>query len=319
MKKIQKLFLSAAMVVGMMGAFTVAAPTTTVSAAWPVVSEVTQTNATKNSISVTWAGTDCVNYNIYYKDVTNYDSDFKLAGQVDSTVNEYTINGLKAGKEYYVKVEGLSEDGNDDDSTLYDAVTLVDKISNLKQDTWYHWIEEASVEWDKLPAAEKYEYIIKNGKGKKVKSGTCDSYYLGFNVKNNQVYTFQVRAVQKYNGKTYYSSWNTIKVFEQPWITKAKLEKKKLKLKWAKQTGATGYDIYVATSNKNAKNYKKVKSVGKNTTSVTLSKFKGKKLTKKNYYVYIVSKTKLNGKTCYSGKVYCFKVNAGGFINGYIG
>lgn len=62
--------------------------------------------------------------------------------------------------------------------------------------------------------------------------------------------------------------------------------KKKLILKWKKQTGIDGYEIQVSTG-KSFKS-KQAYTVGKNKTKKTVTKYKGKKLkAKKKYYVRI--------------------------------
>ncbi|MCR4842498.1 MAG: Ig-like domain-containing protein, partial [Eubacterium sp.] len=73
-----------------------------------------------------------------------------------------------------------------------------------------------------------------------------------------------------------------------------KCKKHSMVLKWSKQTGADGYDIYGNYCNLKGKVYKKVyiKSVGKN-----VSKLKLKKLKKGRYYKYVVRAYKIiNGK-----------------------
>ena len=53
------------------------------------------------------------------------------------------------------------------------------------------------------------------------------------------------------------------------------------------------------------KGYKKVKSVGKNTTKLTIRKFKGKKINpKKTYYMYVETKKKNGSKVNKSGRLY---------------
>ena len=316
MKKLSKLLLSATAFLSIAGAVVLGAPNTAYAYDFGDVSNLQQTSATKNSITVTWEGQNCSTYNIYYREYSSSDSTDKLFKSVDGSATTCTITGLKTGTKYIIEVEGIDSESYSDIDSIYDACTIVDKVKGLKQDTWYHWIEDASVTWERLTAADEYEYIFKNGKGKKVKSGKTTSCGLSFSVKNNQVFTFQVRPIQKRDKKTVKGAWNTIKVFEQPWITKGSLKNKVLSVKWDKQIGAVGYDIYVSTNNKD---YKKVKSVGKSTTSLKIKKFKKKKLTKKKYYVYVVSKTKLDGKVCKSGKVYTFKVDKNGCTDGYIG
>jgi len=70
-----------------------------------------------------------------------------------------------------------------------------------------------------------------------------------------------------------------------------------LNVRWNKIAGVTGYDIYVST--KRDSGYKKVASVGRNTTRTNISRFNKKKFSKnKGYYVYVEAKKKV-GKTTY--------------------
>ena len=70
----------------------------------------------------------------------------------------------------------------------------------------------------------------------------------------------------------------------------------KIKLKWAKVSGAKDYNVLMSTSRDGK--YKKVKSLSKKAKSVTLTKFGKKRLNKyKTYYIKVVAKIKVGKKT----------------------
>ena len=105
-----------------------------------------------------------------------------------------------------------------------------------------------------------------------------------------------------------------IQCFNQARIkeTSIKVKKGSLSFQWGKVGGASGYDVYISTKPK--KGYKKVKSVGKNTTKLTIRKFKGKKINpKKTYYMYVETKKKNGSKVNKSGRLYYWNTKSKNF------
>lgn len=292
----------------------------TAHAAYLRVSNVTVTSFTTSSISISWQGdANADGYEISYYDTYGGTSEYKVAGKTTGTT--YKITGLQSGCVYSIRVTPSNAAGDYASyGTCYDAKTKVDKMRGLKQDTWYHYIKKAGVSWERQRAADGYQYKWLTPAGKVKKKGTTTSTSMSFAVKNNNVYQFMIRPYQKIDGKTHYGTWKTIQVFEQPWVKSIAVKKNKksvnqLKISWYKQKGATGYDIYVSKTNK-AGSYIKVKSVGKSKTSITLSKFKKKKI-KGTYYVYIVSKVKTSEGTSKSGVTYIWQTgrSSEGYVN----
>ncbi|MDE7425000.1 MAG: fibronectin type III domain-containing protein [Lachnospiraceae bacterium] len=321
-KKAISLTMAAAIVVlvGMgTGAVTGGSGITAQAVSWLDVSNVVVTDFTTSTITVSWQGdANADSYEVAYQETYGSTSEYKVAGQTTGTA--YTISGLKSGEVYSIRVTPRNAAGTEAlAGTCYDARTKVSTMKGVKQDTWFHWSLSAEVSWDRQYGADGYEYKWKNPSGKVTKKGKVNYTSLYFSVKNNNVYQFMVRAYQTIDGKTYYSSWKTIQVFEQPWIKSVavktnKKSKKCLKISWYKQKGATGYDVYVSQK-KDAKNYKKVKSVGKNKTSISITKF-NKKNIKGTYYVYVVSKVKTSSGTSKSGISYIWQT--GQNIKGYV-
>ena len=80
----------------------------------------------------------------------------------------------------------------------------------------------------------------------------------------------------------------------------ASKDKNAINVTWNKAYKASGYDIYLGTSEGKLK---KVASVGKGKTSYKIKSFKGKKISQtKNYYYCVVTKVKVDGKT-YKSKI----------------
>ena len=200
--------------------------------------------------------------------------------------------------------------------SLYDAKTLPGKVTGLSQKRWWYFNLDFEAAWDKQTGVDGYEYVFKTSNGKKFASGTI-SYNTNstsvYNINNSMIYTGRVRAFMIYNGQKYYGAWSDVAYFfTQPRITSIGVSNKKLTVKWGKVSGATGYDVYVST--KPTSGYRKVKSVSKKVSSVTITKFRSKKISSsKTYYVYIATKKKTSKKTYTSGKLYYWNSKTGGY------
>lgn len=289
-------------------------------AVFPNISSSEQEGISTNSITLKWTAENCVSYDI---EIRGYnDDEYRKVGTTTET--SYTIGGLEGGQVYSFRITGNNPDSIYTDSSYFEAKTMI-VDPKVKQDSWYHYAKSATIIWDRQSAADGYEVVWYNPKGKAVKKETLqkyDSYNTLRKISNANIYTAKVRAFQTFGGKSYTSNWSEIKVFEQSFIKKgtkliSKGGKKNLKIKWTKQAGATGYDIYVGTS-RSKKSFSKVKSVGKNTTSISVSKLKKKSLKKNKYYVYVITKTKHKGKTNKSGLVYCWEVNKNNAYETYV-
>lgn len=274
---------------------------------------IEQKGATQTSITIAWEAADkALNYRVY---LVTYDEQYNrtetLLAKLPSTQLSYKISKLSAGTAYTVKIQydyqGYSSVYNYTLGTLFNAKTLPDKVKNVKQSRWYYFINEFYAEWDKQTGVDGYEYKVTTSSNKKKASGatTYNTNSLCVsNISNNMVYIVRVRAYTTLNGQKYYGKWSEkCYCFTQPRITAIRQSGSKLTIKWGKVKGATGYDVYMST--KKTSGYKKVKSVGSGTNKVTVTKFKGKKLSaKKTYYFYIVTKKKVGKITNKSGRLY---------------
>ncbi len=244
--------------------------------------------------------TETAGYNIYMGE--DYGST-KLFAKTPNTF--YKITGLEDGKKYYVKVEPYAADGSIGSGRSLTIETMPARVKNFRQERWWYFINMLEVAWDRIETADTVNISLYNSKGKKVQSKILSpsSSSVSFSKMKDEVYTVKIQASRTINGNTWQTPVSTIQCFNQARISSAKVSKKKLTVKWKKVGGATGYDIYVSTKQKSG--YKKLKSVGKNTTKATFSKFKGKSFNpKKTYYIYIETKKKNGKRIDKSGRLY---------------
>ena len=244
--------------------------------------------------------TETAGYNIYLGE--DYGST-KLFAKTPNTF--YKITGLEDGKKYYVKVEPYAADGSIGSGRSLTIETMPARVKNFRQERWWYFINMLEVAWDRIETADTVNISLYNSKGKKVQSKILSpsSSSVSVSKMKDEVYTVKIQASRTINGNTWQTPVSTIQCFNQARISSAKVSKKKLTVKWKKVGGATGYDIYVSTKQKSG--YKKLKSVGKNTTKATFSKFKGKSFNpKKTYYIYIETKKKNGKRIDKSGRLY---------------
>ena len=244
--------------------------------------------------------TETAGYNIYLGE--DYGST-KLFAKTPNTF--YKITGLEDGKKYYVKVEPYAADGSIGSGRSLTIETMPARVKNFRQERWWYFINMLEVAWDRIETADTVNISLYNSKGKKVQSKILSpsSSSVSFSKMKDEVYTVKIQASRTINGNTWQTPVSTIQCFNQARISSAKVSKKKLTVKWKKVGGATGYDIYVSTKQKSG--YKKLKSVSKNTTKATFSKFKGKAFNpKKTYYIYIETKKKNGKRIDKSGRLY---------------
>ena len=149
--------------------------------------------------------------------------------------------------------------------------------------------------WKAVPGAtgyRVYQYDAKTKKYVTVKTLTGTSYTVS-KLNSGTSYKFAVKAYTTVNGTVYWASgYKTITATTNPATPTLSVTAgaKKATLKWNKQTGATGYVVYMATS-----------KTGKYTKIATI----------KNNGTVSMTKTGLT-----TGKTYCFKVAAYKTVSG---
>ena len=152
--------------------------------------------------------------------------------------------------------------------------------------------------WKAVTGASGYIVTLYNSANKVVKTvDTTKTTYTFSKLSAGTVYKVKVTAYKTVDGKKIYSrSYTLLTTATKPGTPTLKVTagSKKATLSWNKQTGATGYVVYMATS-KNGK-YTKIATV-KGNSSV---KFTKSGLTKgKTYYFKVASFETVGGKTVY--------------------
>lgn len=277
---------------------------------------IEQADVQNTGIPIKWTKPNekVLNYTVYAG--KDYNSLRKIA-TLDANATSCTVPAA-AGTKSYIKVEytyqGYSQQYTSTLGSLYDAVTLPTKVTGVNQLRWWRFALNSDVGWNRVESATGYKLTFRNSKNKIIKEETTrynssKPESMLTKVKNNMIYTVVVQAYTTLNGRTY---WGTPSdrayLFTSPEVKSSRIKGGKLKVTWAPVSGATGYDIYVSTSPK--KGYKLVKTIkGGNKKTATIKKFKKKKFkNKKKYFVYVVTRKKVGGRTYTSGSEYYWRV-----------
>ena len=157
--------------------------------------------------------------------------------------------------------------------------------------------------WNKVTGSSGYEVLratSKTGTYKLVKTITSGSTvsYTDKSLATGTTYYYKVRAYKTVDKKKVYSSYSSVvsakPVLKTPSV-KLTSGSKKATIKWEKISGASGYEVYRATS-KSGK-YSKLKTITKNSTV----SYVNSSLTKnKTYYYKVRAYRTVNGKKIYS-------------------
>ena len=201
---------------------------------------------------------------------------------------------------YYVKVYGYGAATDEEYELTVNKVEKKAPTISSVESTQYNKIK---VSWKAVPGATKYEIYratSKNGSYKKVKtiSDGSTTSWTDKDVKTGKTYYYKMKSVVETNKvlKSGYSKVKSAKcVPATPSVSLKSSTKKQMKVSWKKVSGASGYEIYRATS-KSGK-YTKVTTIKKGSTT----NYTDKKLTSgKTYYYKVRAYRTVDGKKVYS-------------------
>lgn len=279
------------------------------------VTNLKQTNATSNSVTVSWnAVSGATGYLIYSTKVigTTVYPDQKLA---DTKNNSHTLYLPEETVSYGIGIFPYDANGNIGYGMRISVSTVPKQVTGLKINGAFgnklinKYGNEIPGTKGKLSVYWKdmycygFEANCYNRKGRLVqKVDETEKVGTTFSKTNMQnIYSVKVRPyvyINNGNEKLYGPMSKTLYAVPQPKITtKGKdIKLHSVKLKWKKVNGATKYVVY-ASSKKN-KGYKKVATVKKSKSSYTVKKFKGKTIdTRSKKYFKIVTYAKFGKKT----------------------
>ena len=286
-----------------------------------------QTNATANSITISWDST----FNEVVDGYRIYVGTSSTPVMVSNNTNSYTLTGLQQGCAYSVRVL-CRMNGRD---YYFDKLShnyIFVKTQPRKMQTknykvvWnenntvsVEYIDETSYTTDKntwYKYANGVEFKVKDLKGKTKKTiqkaVNGNTYFSGSDATNtfslkipsalkNKGMKYQLRSyIQLANGKKIYSQWTENKVVI-PQADISKLEKigsKKVKIQWKKVADAVSYTIWKTTNGGDT--YKKIATVKAKTRTYTIPNLKRGS----NNGVLVTAKVKVKGKKYNSGKFY---------------
>lgn len=194
----------------------------------------------------------------------------------------------------YVSNKYLKIDSSNQQSTTLSKPTVKASSSSYNSN---------KLSWNKVTGSSGYEVLratSKTGTYKLVKTITSGSTvsYTDKSLATGTTYYYKVRAYRTVDKKKVYSSYSSVvsakPVLKTPSV-KLTSGSKKATIKWEKISGASGYEVYRATS-KSGK-YSKIKTITKNSTV----SYVNSSLTKnKTYYYKVRAYRTVNGKKIYS-------------------
>lgn len=208
-------------------------------------------SATSNTIKLSWSKkSDVTGYQIEYATNKNFTNATKKTISKNSTTS-YTIKSTSNSKAYYVRLRTYVKDG---DKTYYSGWTTIVALNTPKTAKVTSTENTLKVTWTKNSNVTGYqiEYAtnksFKNATKKTITKNSTTSYTIK-NTSATKVYYVRVRTYVKNGDNTFYSPWTTtISAINTPTVKKVAPSKGTLKITWAENTGATGYEIQYSTS-----------------------------------------------------------------------
>lgn len=160
---------------------------------------------------------------------------------------------------------------------------------------------------DPTNTANGYEIEVSTVKGNKKVHTDTKSGLNRFVASRNTAYKYRCRFYATYGEEKIYGDWSDYRYFLFQTVS-GKRSGSRIKLSWKKVANARSYTVLISTKEKTG--YKKVKTLGKKSASLTISKFGKKKISKKKtYYVKVAANLKDGAKsvksdTYFVGKAY---------------
>lgn len=269
-----------------------------------VVSNVETKSKSYSSNNITWSKVDNADgYEVYR--ATSKGGTYSLKKTIASryTLN-YTNTGLTTGKAYYYKVRAYKVvNGKKIYGYFSNVVSSSPKLSSTTAKASSSSYSSNKVTWSSVLGARGYQVYratSKNGTyslNKTVTSGNSLSY-TNTGLTTGKTYYYKVRAYRVVDGKKVYSNYSNI-VSSSPKLSIPSITLsagvKKAYVKWAKVSGASGYQVYRATSKNGTYSLKKTVNNGLTTSYTNSSLTKGK-----TYYYKLRAYRTVGGKKVYS-------------------
>ena len=268
----------------------------------PAATTVSSVTNTTSGVKITWKKvTGATGYYVYRATSKNgtYTQIAKITSGSTVTYTTKTSGTYKvtSGKTYYYKVSAYASTGTASKSAAKSVKYLTaGKVSSLTNTS-----SGITVKWSKVSGASGYYVYRKAGSGsyskvKTIKSASTVSWTdTGVKSKNGTTYTYKVVP---YSGSSTgsFTAKKTVRLTAVSISSLKNSSSKKMTVKWAKNSKATGYQIQYSTSSSFKSGNKTVTVSKAATTSKVISS-----LTKgKTYYVRIRTYKTVSGTKYYS-------------------
>lgn len=269
-----------------------------------VPNDIKANSKSYNSITVKWNEVGSVDgYQVYR--ATSKNGTYSLRKTVESgSTLSYTNTKLTTGKTYYYKVRAYKiVDGKKVYSEFSKVVSAKPIPATPIVTATSKSYNSNRVKWSKVTGASGYQVYratSKNGTYSLRKTVTSGSMlnYTNTGLTTGKTYYYKVRAYRTVNGKRVYGQFSEIvsaKPIPATPVVTLTSKSKKVTVKWSKVTGASGYQVYRATSENGTYSLKKTVTSGS-----TLSYTNTGLTTGKSYYYKVRAYKIVNGKKIYS-------------------
>lgn len=265
-----------------------------------------QTSATTNSISMKWNPVyGATSYSVYrYNSYNNY------TPIATTAATSCTVKGLGASSKVAYAVIANVTTVSGFTSQSYDSnyvymYTVPGKVAYIAMTNYWDSLQEAKYEWNSVNNASGYQFQLQTYKGKNLLTkDTGSSFaanYIYVKPFKKGIFTkARARAYIIINNKKIYGAWSNLNYNASAKKVTLRRKGNKIKVTWKKISGAAGYTVMISTKSKSG--FKKVKTLGKKSTSITIKKCGKKKLKRsKRYYIRVKYLTKVGKKKVASG------------------
>lgn len=264
-----------------------------------------QTGATTNSITMKWNPVPgATGYTICRYNNTGY------TPIATTAATSCTVKGLGASQkiDYVVRANVTTSSGFTSQSSNSNYVymcTVPSKVAYISMTNYDDLLQEAKYEWNSVNNASGYQFQLQTYKGKNLLTkDTGSSFaanYIYVKPFKKGIFTkARARAYIIINNKKIYGAWSNLNYNASAKKVTLRRKGNKIKVTWKKISGAAGYTVMIST--KSGSGFKKVKTLGKKSTSITIKKCGKKKLKKnKRYYIRVKYLTKVGKKKVASG------------------
>lgn len=251
------------------------------------------------TIELSWKKAEADGYKIYRKTGSGSYSCIKtIAGKSNLTFKDTSV---VPGNTYTYRIRSYRRVNGKDYYSSYTSVKTAEvKMSKPKLEKGYvSGGKKVKLTWKRDSKGDGYDIYratSKNGKYTKVKSVTSNKTvsWSDSSMTTGKTYYYKIRSYSKTSAGTKRSGYSNIlqvkTKLSKVKVTSIKASEGKIKLKWKKDSNATGYKIYRATSKKGK--YKVVKKITKNSTV----NWTDKNLTGGKTYYYKIRSYADNGK-----------------------